>query len=287
MTISELMSELESDLSSFVKDINRISVKTNIINQLRIFGTNVTQLKEKVEIVKNSKLYLPDDFKSLKLALRLHGTGYNTQGAPEPTEQIIRQRIENGAWFDEVNSEYVTTCDPKIITEKIIIDNSAVNFFYEPQWMSPVKNIKKDGIDSKCLNIHPSIRNTYPDEFSITGSVMNFNFSNGSVYFQYNALPTDENGEIIIEEFTTGDLREYIMLYCKVKIAEDLIVNNKNAQGLGQMYQAWSQQLPLLKSAALKECRFANLGKSWQRKFKEKNRKENIAFYNLSGLPHV
>lgn len=286
MTLSELIAEIESDLSSFVKDINRTSVKTNIINQLRVFGANITEVKEKVEVVKNSKVYLPDDFKSLKLALKLDNVGYSVHGMTEPTEQIIRQRIENGAYFDEVNQEYVTTCDPKIVTEKIIIDNSHVNFYYYPKWLSLVKGIKKDGLDSKCLNVHPSIRNAYPDEISITNGVLNTNFSTGSIYLQYNALPEDEDGELIIPEYTTGDLREYIMLYCKVKIAEDLIVNNKNAQALGQMYQVWSQQLPLLKSAALKEVRFAGLPKNWQRKFKEKNR-EDIAFFNLPGLPRA
>jgi hypothetical protein len=287
MTLSEFYLEIESDLSSFAKDINRTSVKTNVINQLRVFGTNVTGLNEKVEIVKNSRVHLPDDFKSLKLALRLNGIGYNTQGAPEPTEQIIRQRIENGAWFDQVNQEYVTTCDPKIITEKIIIDNSTVNFFYEPTWLSLVPGIKKDGLDSKCLNLHPSIRNTYHDEINITNGVINTNFSSGQIYLQYNALQTDEDGDLIIPEYTTGDIYEYIKLYCKVKIAEDLVVNGKNAQGLGQMYSVWSQQLPLLKKAALTEARFAGLPKNWQRKFKEKNRKETIAFYNLPGLPNV
>lgn len=283
MNLSEFFLEIEADLSSFAKDINRTSVKTNVINQLRVFGANVTQIKEKVETVKNSKLHLPDDFKSLKLALRLHGTGYNTQGAPEPTEHIIRQRIENGAWFDEVNSEYITTCDPKIITEKVIIDNSTVNFFYEPQWLSLVKGIKKDGLDSKCLNLHPSIRNAYHDEINITNGILNTNFSAGQIYLQYNALPTDEDGILLIPEYTTGDILEYIKTYCKVKIAEDLMLNGKNAQALSQFYPAWSQQLPQLKSAALKEARFAGLPKSWQRNFKEKNREE-IAFYNLPGL---
>ncbi len=280
MNLTEFFLEIESDLPSFAKDINRTSVKTNVINQLKVFGANVVELKEKVETVKNSKLQLPDDFKSLRLALRLHGTGYNTQGAPEPTEHIIRQRIENGAWFDEVNSEYVTTCDPKIITEKVIIDNSTVNFFYEPQWLSLVKGIKKDGLDSKCLNLHPSIRNTYHDEINITNGILNTNFSAGQIYLQYNALPTDEDGILVIPEYTTGDILEYIKTYCKVKIAEDLMLNGKNAQALAQFYPAWKQELPMLKSAALKEARFASLSKGWQRKFKEKNREE-IAFYNL------
>lgn len=286
MTISEFIAEVESDLSSFVKDINRTSIRTNVINQLRKFGTNVTELKEKVEVVKNSRVHLPEDFKSLKLALRLEGVGYNTQGAPEATEQIIRQRIENGAYFDEISQEYITTCDPKIITEKIIIDNSCVNFYYSPKWLSLVKGISKDGLDSKCLNVHPSIRNTYPDEINITNGIINTNFSSGSIYLQYNALQTDEDGEIIIPEFTTGDIYEYLLMYCKLKIAEELIANNKNPQGLTQLYPMWKQELPLLKSSAMKEVRFAGLPKNWQRKFKEKNR-EDIAFFNLPGLPRA
>ncbi len=286
MNISEFLVELETDLSSFTKDINRISVKTNVINQLRIFGTNITQLKEKVEFVKNSRIILPEDFKSLKLALRLHGSGYAVQGDRESVEHIYRQRIEDGAFFDDINQEYVTTCDPKIVTEKIVIDNSAISFYYEPQWLSVVKGIKKDGLDSRCLNLHPSIRNTYTDEISITNGILNTNFSTGQVYLQYNALQTDEFGEIEIPEYTTGDIYQYILLYCKIKIAEDLIVNNKNAQGLTQLYPTWVQSLPLLKSAALKEARFAGLPKSWQRNFKVKNR-EDISFFNLPGLPHA
>lgn len=286
MTLSEFFLELEEDLSSFTSSINRTSVKTNVINQLGIFGTNVAQLQEKVIAVKNSSAELPDNFKSLKLALKLTGAGYNTQGAPEATEQIIRQRIEDGAWFDDINQEYVTTCNPKIVTEKIIIDNSTVNFFYEPTWLSLTKGIKKDGIDSKCLNIHPSIRNAYPDKISITNRIINTNFSKGQIYLQYNALPTDEYGELIIPEYTTGDLREYILLYCKVKIAENLILNNKNPQGLAQLYPGWAQSLPTFKAAALKEVRFAGLPKNWQQKFKSKQ-KEDISFYNLPGLPRA
>lgn len=285
MNLSEFIAEVETDLSSFAKDINRTSVKTNVINQLRKFGTNVTELKEKVLTVTNSRVMLPEDFKTLKLALRLEGQGFSRHGAYEPTEQIIRQRIENGAYFDEVNQEYITTCDPKIVTEKIIIDNSHVNFYYSPKWLSLVKGIGKDGIDSKCLNLHPSIRNTYPDEISITNGVINTNFSKGQIYIQYNALATDEEGEIIIPEYTTGDIYQYLLTYCKVQIAEDLILNNKNPQGLSQLYSVWKQELPLLKRAAMTEARFNGLPRNWQRKFKEKQR-EDIAFFNLPSLSH-
>ncbi len=286
MTLPQLTAEIYEDLSSFSKEINRSSIKTNVINQLRKFGTNVTQLKEKVLIIKNSRVELPDDFLSLRLALRLHGEGYCINGDREPAMQVIRQRIENGAFFDEVSQEYITTCNPKIITEKIAVSNSHVDFYYSPRWLSLVKGIKRDGLDSKCLNIHPSIRNSYPDEINITEGVLNTNFSTGQVYIQYNALQTDEEGQVIIPEYTTRDIVDYITVFCKAKIAEKIIGNNQNPQGLNLLFPGWVQSLPLLKSAALKEARFAGLPKNWSKKFKQKQ-KEDISFYNLPGLPHV
>ena len=65
-----------------------------------------------------------------------------------------------------------------------------------------------------------------------------------------------------------------------------LILNNKNPQGLAQLYPGWVQSLPMLKAAALKEVRFAGLPKNWQQKFKSKQ-KEDISFYNLPGLPRA
>lgn len=286
MKLSEFLSEIETDLSSFTREINRTSVETDVINQLRKLGNNITVLQEKVEIVKNSRVDLPRNFLSLRLALRLEGCGYDIEGAPEPAMQVISQRIENGAYFDRISQEYITTCNPKIVTEKVLVSNSCVNFHYSPRWLSLTRGIKKESLDSKCLNLHPSIRNSYPDEISITEKTLNTNFSTGQIYFQYNALPTDEEGDIIIPEFTTRDIVDYLMVFCKMKIAENLILNNKNPQGLKEFYPIWAQSLPSLKSGAIKEARFAGLPKNWQKKFKGKNR-EQISFFNLPGLPHA
>lgn len=284
MTLSQFILEIEEDLSSFRKDINRTSIETDVINQLRKFGTNIMVLQEKVEVVNNSRVDLPKGFLSLRLALRLEGHGYDIEGATEPAMQVIKQRVENGAYFDRITQEYITTCNPKIVTEKILVSNSCVNFYYSPKWLSLTKGIKKESLDSKCLNLHPSIRNSYPDEISITENTLNTNFSKGQIYFQYNSLPTDEDGEIIIPEYTTRDIVDYLMVFCKMRVAENLILNNKNAQGLKEFFPLWKEELPQLKRAAMTEARFAGLPKNWQKKFKEKNR-EQISFFNLPGLP--
>lgn len=284
-TLQEFIAEIESDLSSFAAsgDIDRIMIKTNLILELRKFGNNICDVGEAMVKIKNSQGTLPEEFKSLKLALKADVCGCNSNHRNVTDHYIYRERIENPAYFDEVNQEYVTSCNPKIITETITINNNDVDFYYTPQWLSLVKGINKKTLAHDCLNLHPSIRNTYPNQITITGNMINTNFSEGTVYLQYNALPTDEDGEIAIPTMTTGDLYRYLENYIKVKIAENLIANNKNPQGLAQLYSAWKQEQRELKAAALRETGFNGLGKTWNKTYRALNKAE-FARFNLPAL---
>lgn len=285
MTLTEFIAEIESDLSNYSKDIDKSAIKFNILQQLKIFGTNITIVKEKVLDVKNSKTKLPEDFKSLKLALKLKPLGHCFHGKKEDLEgsYIYRQRIENPTYFDEVNQEYVKSCCEKIVTETIKLGDKDLHFYYDREWLTLIDGIQKDTIDSNCLNLHPSIRGAYPHEISITGNYINTNFSEGSIYIQYNALPTGEDGEIEIPEFTTGDIFRYLEQYIKVKIAEDLIINNKNPMGIAQIYPMWKAEMPRLKAAALTEAKFSKLPKDWGKRFKALNQRD-FAVFNLQNL---
>lgn len=276
ITLSEFTAEIMAQFPTYEKDIDKVSIKTDVIDRLRKFGNNIAHINESIEDIVNSKTTLPKDFKSLKLALKINPIGYNIEGDRKniTDSYIYKQRIENPAYFDEVNQEYITTCDSKVITEKITINNSNLNYYYSPTWLSVTKGFNKSGFGSKCLNLHPSIRNSYPHEININGRTLNTNFSTGQIYIQYYALPTDENGEIVIPEYTTGDIYNYIETYVKTRIAENLIANNLNPQGIVQLYPTWKQELRELKAAALKESKFKGAGKQWQEKLKKRNRQE-------------
>lgn len=284
-TLEQFIAEIESEFSSFAStgDIDRVMIKTTVIQKLRNFGNNVCEVNEALIKVKNSHAVLPEDFKSLKLALKAEICGCNNRHRNVTDHYIYRERIENPAYFDEVNQEYVTSCNPKVITETITINDTPVDFYYYPQWLSLVKGINKKTLANDCLNLHPSVRNTYPNQISITGNMLNTNFSEGTVYMQYNALPTDEDGEIAIPDITTGDLYNYIENCVKIKIAENLIVNNKNPQGLAQLYPVWAGKDRELKAAALRETNFGGLSKGWSKKYKTLNKAE-FAKFNLPSL---
>lgn len=284
MTLEQFISEIESTFSSYTDtgDIDRISIKTNVITCLRQMGNNICEVREGIFSVLNSQVVLPESFKSLKLALKLNPEGFSIKGNKEKAMEsyIYKQRIEDEAWFNHITLEYESTCKNKIVTEKIFLNTEPAEFYYTPQWLSITRGIKKDTISTDCLNLHPSIRNTYPHEISIVGRTIQTNFQEGQIYIQYNALPSDEDGEIIIPEITTGDLVEYVKRYIKCEIAENLIINNKNPQALSQLLGLWQRDLSRYKHAALTETAFSGLSKKWHNNFKQLNRRD-IAVYEL------
>jgi len=282
MTFEEFYAETETLLSSFAEtgNIDKVSVKGAVITCLRQMGNNITEVRETIVDVVNSKALLPETFKSLKLALKLNPEAYSLSDESLKSNYLVKTRIENPAWYNQVTNEYETTCDSKLVTEITYYDGGYSKQYYTPEWLTLVKGIKKDVLSVDCENLHPSIRGKYPHEINITSRTLNTNFKEGQIYLQYNSLPTDEDGDLIIPEISTNDLLEYVKVYVKSEIAESLIVNNQNAQGLKEMLPLWLQKLPSLKASALRECKFGSLNKGWESKFAIQNRRK-ISIFNL------
>ena len=287
MNLPEFIAEIETELRSFADTglIDRVTIEQAVLNKIKILGANALETKETVLDIKNSTAQLPKDFRSLKLALKLDAEGCTIDGdRKDLTESYIyKQRIENPVIWSEITKDYVQTCDSKLVTEKITINNTSVDVYYRPKWLSLVKGIKKDYLTGDCLNLHPSIRNAYPHQISITNQTLNTNFSLGQVYIQYRGLMTDEDGEILIPEFSTGDIYEYIKLAVKVQLAEGWIANDENPKGLAQLFPMWKQEIIPLQRKALIEAKFGNLSKDWHKRFKTLNKRE-FALYKLPPL---
>ena len=288
MEFKEFLADIHSSLNSFSADIDDITVKTNVVEQLKIFGNNICELTELKLKVENSKASLPKEFKSLRLALKVKPIGCDTHGHRnylQTDNYIYKQYISEPAYFDEINLEYVKTCESKIITQTITIGEHPVDFYFEHEYLSLVKGINKTLLASDCVNIHPSIRNSHPHEINITGTTINTNFRDGELYVQYYGIPVDEDGEVVIPEITTGDILAYIKNYVKIQIAEELIANNKNPLGLAQLYPVWAQKDRELKRAAIVEAKFAGLSKNWHVKYKRLN-KRDTSIFKLPSLIH-
>jgi len=283
MYLEEFIAEIETDLSAYAEsgDIDRISIKRWVINELKRFGTDILEKGEKVLQIKNSQAELPKTFRSLILALKVEPHGYHYDGDERDLEDsyIIRQRIENPAFYQEVRGEYETNCDSKIITEIITINNKSLKMYYEhPKFLSLTKGIKRDNIAADCLNLNPLIRQKAKHEINISQNQLNTNFSKGTVYIQYNMLPTDENGEVYIPETSTGFLEKYLEYYVKGRIVENLIANNRNPQAIAQLLQMYKQEAQNHLGLAIREAKFKGLGNHWVKNLKAVNHRSMSVF---------
>jgi hypothetical protein len=246
-------------------------------------GVNICNLKETILTINNSTAQLPEDFKAARMLLKTDVIGDDVKSQDIKEEYIYKQRIENPAYYDYVNQTYISTCKSKIITEKVIINNKQVNFYHRPEWLSIVKGVENGGFATNCLNLHPAINKKYKNTVSINRNTINTNFSKGTIYLQYYALPTDEDGEVYIPEMTTGDFTIYCESYVKEKLIWELIANNKNPQALMQLYAPLKQEMRMLKSAAMTECAFWGLSDGWDKKVRDKHQK----LINSFELPRI
>lgn len=286
VTLDEFISEIETTFKNYsdTNDIDRISIKTWVINELRMFGKNICTKRETIADVKNARALLPETFRSLVLALKLSESD-DVTGEPDVEKRLVleRQRIENPAEWSSVTRDYfVNNCETKIVTEKVYSHKEVQEKYYNTHFLSLMEGMQKDTLDVNCLNLHPSIRNNYPDKISITNRTLNTNFKEGKVYMQYNSLPCDENGEIAIPIISTGHIREYIENQVKIKIAEDLILGQKNPQGLISLLPLWNQSKRLLFIQAKSEANWNGFN---QKEWAIKTQIENRARQNQYNLP--
>lgn len=287
MTLEELISDVQTTFEVYnaTGDIDKITIKTAVINTLRRFGKNICDLRETIVDVSNSRALLPETFKSLRMALKLAPEGFDTDGNKEEVKKYLsKQYVENPVVWDVINQEYiVNNCESKFVTESIFVHTNNVNLYYTPTWLSLSKAIQKDTLDVDCLNLHPKIRNTYADQISITNRTLNTNFKTGKVYLQYNSLPADEDGEIMIPVITTGDIEKFVINQVKIALAEPLILNSKNPQGVMTMLNIWKQEERLLGIRAKSEANWNGITPDLEKKTLQRKQ------YNLNkfSLPKI
>ena len=282
ITLSQFVAEIETTFANYTdsNDLDRISIKGWVIDRLRMFGTNICDFREHIVGIKGSKALLPENFKSLKMALKLNVN--QLPNSQENSKEIPYKRyITHDVVWDAISQEYIKdNCKSQEVVEKLIIHKESISKYMDLVPLSLTKGIQKNSLDVECYNLHPSIRDAYTHQISITNRTINTNFKDGVIYIQYNSLPSDEDGEIVIPIITTGHIKEYIENYVKIKIAENLLLNNKNPTGMAQILPMWMQQDSKFYLQAKSEANWHGLQDGWQKKIHIKNR-QNQNRYNL------
>lgn len=273
VTFNQFVAEIETTFSNYsdTNSIDRLSIKTWVIQALRKFGKNICDTNETLVEVKNGRALLPESFKSLILAVKV-------DMQPKKDKQIKElvyenHYIENPVVWDSIAREHVINyCDTKFKTEKKYAvyeyeDNQIGNVTI----LSPQTHINKDTLDVNCLNLHPLVRNNNPNKFSVTNRTLNTSFKEGFVYITYNSLPM-EDGEVAIPIITNGAIYDYIENHVKWKLAEFFVLNNMNPQGLSSLFATWKQEDIPLFIKAQSEGKYSSLNNSnWAEKMYMKN----------------
>ena len=283
ITLDEFIAEIESTFKIYAdtNDIDRVLIKTIVINELRKFGKNICDKREAIVDIKNSQALLPENFKSLILALKL--TPNEELDCKDNTEKrliIERQHIENPAeWTTTTRDYFVNYCESKIVTEKVYAYNERVDKFYNPHFLSLYKGFSNSSLDTNCLNLHPSIRDTYSDKISITNRTLRANFREGKVYIQYNSLPEDDEGEIAIPIFSTGGIRDYLTNKVKIELGQYLILSQLNTSGLKELMPLCIQSDRQLFILAKSEASWNGMNqKEWTKERQQRSRTEQNRF---------
>lgn len=278
MTRKELIAEILTDLKKYddLGLIDRRTLSITIKNELRRFGSNVMEDRNKVIEIKGGRANLPSGFFRLISARLTTPIGFET--VMEVDDQwrtdyyITRVKETEKEWDNHSNSHYKKSYTEVI--EQRLVRGSEVKIRHGlGGFLGLVKGISKDYLSERCSNQiskDPSI-----PCISISGETLYANFSEGTVYIEYESLP-ERDGDLEIPEYT--NLIKYLIAISKQKILENIWVND-DIDNVAQKVGYFKNQATEYYIAATTEVKFNNLSPNIGKKLRKANSKELRKYY--------
>lgn len=284
MTFNEFLSEIKNDMSQYFESglIDDASVLRWVGQALKKFGATIMIYNEYVVGVENGRGKLPDNFYSLKHALKCDKDFIECD---KETEKIL---VDSFFWTDvQLKQKEWNICTEEClknqveeytIRHKTYINGCAFNKYYKnPIELKLSPAFKKSLCDNECYNKY---RSNSPHEINIIGNTLYTNFKDGDVYIKYKGLELDEDGIVIIPDTPKGELETYITYFVKRNIFEITMANgdDTNVSNLFKYYlDAERMQLGL----ALTEAKFLGLTPQTMYKLRGRNQSERRVFEKI------
>ena len=255
--IAQVLSEFKRYNVSDIIDEN--SMYRDIILAIRGFGNDITTLQEDLITIKGGEGKLPDNFYRLKGAILCQ---------PKDLHRInveYRQLVELGfvsnvmelesSWNDCPNDDcHSDEADKGIFTQEVFFsETSKLKASYRKiKYLKLGRSVDKKSCTKDCDNFGIS---SEKDEITIAQDKLKANFNEGHIYILYRGFPTNDDGEMELPETPNGYLELYIEGLLKTKVAERIITNGDNVEGLLRILPTWNQALPTLKRKASNELK--------------------------------
>lgn len=286
MKRKELIAEILSDLRQYDESglIDYRSVNLWIKNELKRFGANITVRTEKFLDVENGETELPEDFWNLHLAAKCTRDSHEfVNGSRQDVQdsQYWTQRIENTYVWDNLAGTHKKESYKEII-EKTYHNNTEIRTRYkDPVILKLTKGLKKEYCAQGCKNLQSSLTHSAPHEINIVGNKIQTNFKRGVIYIQYNALPSDEDGDLYIPDVV--NLQEYLMYFVKRKILEGIWMNDDDVNLVNKLQYIKQQEREYF-GLAMTQVKFEGLG-NWSQRLKKRMVQDTNRFERM--FPNV
>lgn len=284
MTIKEVIAEVESIFPQYAEAglIDNISISRNIVTALRGFGNNIMVKSEDFVQVKGGKAKLPEDFWHLTVAIKAEPFDYKvTKGTRDTllSSHFFRERTEERTVWNYTLDEHVPE-NTTTIREKFVFRKAEADFRYRPVApLKPVKAFKRNRCSLNSPYRNKDFAKNSPYEINIYNHHLQTNFPEGTIYMQYLALPTDDEGNVIIPETQHDKLRTYILLLAQKEVLYRVLMSDDdvNVQGKLQLVLQLEREA---KQLAHTEAKMGALG-NWKEDYIRKKRLQTLAYERL------
>lgn len=267
--IDTLIAEVRNSLKQYdsAQLIDDLSIYNWTFSALKKFGNLITSEHQVVIDVEKSLAKLPDNFYSLKKAIKCDSGWYESE---------LEEDVLQGSYFWKERTEKADTwnrctdCEKefteKTVVEKIYFRNKETKFCYKnPIYLKLGKHINKDFYSKDCANKY--VKNC-PYEITINNKTLYTNFDCGKIFIEYYGLELDTDGKPYIPETPQDRLETYLTYHIKRKIYEDVYLNSDDTgiEGkiqylLAQEQSEFSLALTDIKAATLTYGGFAKVAK--------------------------
>lgn len=251
-TRKQIVAEIRNMLKVYDEQslLDTITINNNIKRNLKEFGGNLMQESQVTLIIENGKAKLPDNFWSLKAAVKCEQEGYH-----EVEEEEAQKNVQSVISYMEYTniSDYYNyiqgkpceeDCDSKYITETLIFETrngkKPYKFYYnQPKILSLVNHIDTVRCDKNCINV--GVKSEYEISIDDNYNYIYTNFNEGFVTIWYKGLPSDKKGDLIIPTTDRDALKNYI-LYNTVLVCLEMIWMGEDDPNLINKIQYFTQK---------------------------------------------
>jgi len=250
MTYKQILAEIRNKLKVYDQQglLDEIAIKNGVVQNIKEFGGNIMNEYQITLRVEKGKVKLPDNFWSLKAAVKCEQVGY----VDAKVEKHAQRRTSYLEWTD-IGDYYnylegkpcTSEGDARYITETLYFEvpKKAYTFYYN---MPTLLNLKPHVHKVRCETNCPNLISSSPFDISIDEqhNYLTTNFNEGFIWLWYKGLPCDETGDLIIPETSRDKLKNYIIYFAIVRTLQDLLLSedDPNVFNKLQVFQPLADQ---------------------------------------------